>query len=322
MKYPLALGIAVLSLGFLPPASATSLSDLTGGLDSFAEKTPAALPFAAGAGIDWSNAYMGQLFDEDFPYIHLAVGFTTGFTTIPGTAVNPLLTALGADSLELLPLPFAVANLRLGGLVWPFDVGLKVGFLPEGLGKMAAGYTFDYQNFGVDVRYNLMKSDFWLPDISVGGGINYLKASVSTTLDGGATYAYPTDATKTLIIAPPTVSLDMDSFNFEVKGQVSKTLLYILTPYAGATAIIGSANAKAGVATAVSTTNSSLADWEPYVGSLSALGFSKAGSAGVFGVKLYLGTSLNILILKIDTQLMYNLTDGAAGVTMGARLQL
>ena len=50
------------------------LDQLTNALSTFAAETPKALPFAAGAGIDWSQAYIGNLIDGNFPFIHLGVG--------------------------------------------------------------------------------------------------------------------------------------------------------------------------------------------------------------------------------------------------------
>jgi len=319
MKKKLLIVSGVLALAFAPLASAQSFTDLTNGLDTFATEAPAALPFAAGAGIDWSNAYIGQLLDTDFPFVHFGVGFTGGATTMPGKAINPLLKAVGESPIDILPLPFAVVNARIGGVLLPFDVGVKVGFLPESLKKVDS-YTFDYQNFGIDFRYNLLKSDLVMPDISVGGGINYLKAAVSAQVGSAQNFS---DGTYNLNITAPTLSLDMSSLEFEGKVQVSKTLLWILTPYVGLTASVGSATAKSGIGATVSSTAPSYSYWlDNYGIAVTNQGFSKSKDAATFGVKLYGGTSVNVFILKLDVQGMYNVTDGALGFAAGLRAQL
>src|SRR6185369_3073424 len=100
--------------------------------------------------------------DKDFPFTHFGVGLAAGATTLPKNAINPLLVALGEKPLDGLAIPFAVVNARIGGFFLPFDIGLKVGFLPDSLASAAPGYTFTYQNFGLDFRYNLVKSDLAL----------------------------------------------------------------------------------------------------------------------------------------------------------------
>lgn len=310
----------VTSLAFSPMVGAVDITELQNGLNAFAEKTPAALPLAASAGIDWSNAYIGQLIDTDFPFIHLGVGVSLGATTIPEKAIGPLLAAIGVSKSQAAPLPFAVANARIGGLILPFDIGLKVGFLPAALQKVDV-YDFTYQNFGADFRYNLIKSDILMPDISVGAGFNFLKAGIGVTLGEAQTYSNPYNSA-ILTVGAPQLAVDLEATSFEAKAQVSKTLLYLLTPYVGATLGMGSAKSKAGVKATVSSSDNDLAQWEPYTGPLSSVGFSKSGSASPFFLKVYGGASLNVLVIKLDLQGMYNLLDGAVGGSVGLRAQL
>jgi len=322
MKKSFLTVLAVGTLAFAPMVSAQagSIQELTSALGTFAEKTPSALGFAAGAGIDWSNAYIGQLIDADFPFIHLGVGASVGATTIPKNAIGPLLAALDISKSDAAPLPFVVANARIGGLLLPFDVGVKVGFLPASLQKVDP-FDFTYQNFGADFRLNLIKSDILLPDVSVGGGINYLKYGVGVTLGQAQTFSNPYSSA-ILTIGAPRIALDLDALDFEVKGQISKTILYLLTPYVGATLGFGSAKAKAGIKANIDSSDNNLSQWEQFVGPLSAVGFSKTGESAIFGLKVYGGASLNILIIKLDLQGMYNVFDGSIGGSVGLRAQL
>jgi hypothetical protein len=323
MMKKLLLVSGVLALTLAPLAPAQSITDLTGGLSSFTKDAIGSLPFAASAGMDWSNAYIGQLIDTDFPFLHLGVGGTVGLTTIPGKTINPLLVATGNPEIDILPLPFAVANVRVGGLLLPFDVGLKIGFLPESLGNAVSGYAFRYQNIGADIRLNLIKSDVIMPDISVGAGVNMLNIGVDKLIDAPAqTY---TDLTYNLNIGAPKITLDMQSLDLEVKGQISKTILWILTPYVGATVMMGSASAKSGLGASGVNTDAPGGDltyWSKYGIDVNTDGFVTKNETATFGVKIFGGASLNVLILKIDAQGMYNVTDGAVGASLGARLQI
>jgi opacity protein-like surface antigen len=327
VKTRLLLALGVLTLAFSPAVSAQQdIGALTGALGSFVDKTPGSLPFAAGAGIDWSNAYIGQLIDTDFPFVHLGAGLSVGFTTLPGDAVKPLITTLGGalpSGMDYIPLPYAVANARIGGLLLPFDIGLKAGFLPSSL-QTVGDYGFTYNNFGIDARFNLIKSDLLMPDISVGGGINYFKAGVTYTIGQGQQFADPTGTGYKLNVGAPVLAMNMNALSFEAKAQVSKTFLYLLTPYIGATASYGTGHADAGITANVTSSNGNdLAYWQNKFGiNATSAGITIAKDATPFGLKIYGGTSLNILIIKVDAQAMYNLLDGSIGLSAGLRAQL
>ncbi len=321
-KLILLAGVITLALAPLATAQTTNIKALSSGLQSFVDNTTLALPLAASAGTDWSNAYIGQLIDTDFPWVHLGVGLTAGVTSLPNKAVNPLLEAMGQSDVSSVGIPFTDFNLRLGGIVWPFDMGLKIGFLPSAFAN-ASGFAFTYNSFGVDVRYSLVKSDLLLPDVSVGGGINYISAAVTGSYGKGITYTDPVNSANTLSIGAPTMNLKLSAVEFEGKVQVSKTLLFLLTPYAGLTASYGSAHAEAGVNSTI-TSNQPISYWVSQYGvpGLTTSGFGTSGDAGVFGMKIYGGSSIDILIVKFDFQGMYSLFDGNYGLSAGVRVQL
>lgn len=323
MKKKILAALAVLALSSAP-VMAQNISALTDGLKAFTDKTPASLPFAAGAGLDWSDAYIGPLIGGDFPFLHLGVGGNIGMTSIPSAAVKPLLSAVGQtlpDGLDFIPLPYAVANARIGGLILPFDVGLKYGFVPAAF-ETVGNFTFKYSNFGMDVRYQLLQGNILLPDISVGGGFDVLAAGISVTQ--GQQQVFSNGSGDTLTLGAPKLSMDLTAFDINAKVQVSKTLLWILTPYAGLGASFGSATAKSSIGANVTYSAGTDAAWwkNNYNVDVSGAGVKSEGSATPFGLKAYGGVSLNILILKADVQAMYNLLDGAIGASVGLRAQL
>ena len=304
-----------LAMTLVAGVSATDINDLKNGLNTFVNDATKSLPFAASAGLDWSDAWIGNVVDVP-PHFGLGVG--GGFTSIPGGTVKPLITALGGDTggFNDLPLPFLVLNGRVGGFVLPFDVGFKVGYFPA---VTVSGYTINYQNYGVDFRYALVKGDVLWPTISVGVGVDYMKASVEASYGSALSYS---DANYTLNATAPKATLDVSALAFEAKAQVSKTFLFILTPYVGLAAGSGSATAKAGVSSNLTTTAPSLSYWDKYLGSVTAAGFSKDNTSTPIGFRIYGGTSINIFLLKLDLQGLYNVVDGGYGLSAGLRFQL
>jgi len=316
MKKRILTVATVFSLVLSAPAWAVDPTELSNALGKAVDKVPSALPFAAGAGLDWSDAYIGQLLDTDFPFVHLGVGVTLGATTLPKDAVNPVLTALGEAPLDLVPLPFAVANLRLGGLVLPFDVGIKAGVLDTSL-PAAGDMKVKYQNFGFDVRYNLIKSDIVWPDVSVGGEMSFFSAGITKKLGADQSYSI---SGHTLTATAPTLNLGLSGSVFEAKVQVSKTILWIVTPYAGLAAGFGTGKVAAKVDADVNVDDAAF--WKQYFGDISGSSFGKTGDSAALALKAYGGLSVDVLLAHVDSQLLYNIPDGAFGFTLGARLQL
>ena len=323
MKYRLLTLLGALCLAGAPVSAQTipSIGALTNGLTAFSTGVTKSLPLAAATGIDWSNAYIGQLIDSNFPFVHFGIGVASGVTSIPVSTINPLLEAFGQPDLQYAGIPFTVINARLGGLFLPFDVGFKVGFLPDSLSTAVKGFTFKYQNFGFDLRYLLVKSDFWLPDVSVGGGVNYLSSSATYVLGPDQSVSY---GGHTLTIPAPLANLNMSSLEFEGKVQVSKTLFFLLTPYLGAALGYASSTASAGINSggAISDSQGNLGFWQPYLGQVTSTGFNLSNSARDLALTVYGGTSINVLIVKVDLQGIYSILDGSYGGSVGVRIQL
>jgi hypothetical protein len=313
MRRTLVLILGVFALTLAPAAyGQTQVSTLTNGLSTFVNNATASLPFASAAGLDWSDAYIGSIVGVP---PHFGIGIVTGATTIPGKNLNPLISALGGSlPYSDLPIPLAAVNARIGGFLLPFDVGLKVGTIPGGV--TLNNYTISYQNYGFDVRYALFQGEPLLPDVSVGGGVDYFSSEITTpTLSSSASYSDGNG--HTLGVGSPNAVLDLSALTFEAKLQVSKSLL-ILTPYLGLSGLVGSSTAKATVNATVTGVNSTT--WS--VPGLSSTGFSQSNSQAAFGLKVYGGTSINLFVFKLDLQGMYSFLDGAYGGTIGARFQL
>jgi hypothetical protein len=108
---------------------------------------------------------------------HFTVGFTTGVAKFDLTKLNKGMEAAGQDSVDLpissMPLPLIAGDVRLGGVVLPFDVGFS--FMSLNLSSLLGdGALFKYSNFGVDARYLILEEQGKIPNVSVGLGYNHV----------------------------------------------------------------------------------------------------------------------------------------------------
>jgi len=314
MRRTLALCCGLVTLALGPMAYADNVSALQNGLTTFVNNATASLPFAASAGLDWSDAYIGSIVGVP---PHFGIGLVTGATTLPGKNISPLVNALGGSlGMTDVPVPLVALNGRIGGFLLPFDIGLKVGTVPGGV--TINNYNVTYQNYGFDVRYAVFQGEPLLPNVSVGGGVDYFASQISTTYGSSLTY---TNGSNTLYVGAPKAVLDLSSVTFEGKVQVSKSFL-ILTPYLGLSALVGSSTAKATVTSNITSSTGNVSDWSQYVSGISGTGFGLSNTQTGFGLKVFGGTSINIVLFRIDLQGMYSLLDGAYGGTLGFRFQL
>jgi len=313
MRKSIALILGALSLAFVPAVGAANIQNLTDGLTTFVDKATGSLPFASAAGLDWSDSYIGSIVGVP---PHFGLGIVAGGTTIPGKTVKPLIDALGGPSLSGdLFIPLAAVNGRIGGFMLPFDVGLKVSIVPT---LTLDKYEITYQNYGFDVRYAVFEGGLVLPTVSVGAGVDYFSTKVKGTYGSALDY---TATPGTLHVGAPTATLDLSSVVFEAKAQGSWPLL-IVTPYLGLSALVGSSTAKAGVSSQITSSTGNVNDWLSYLPGVTPTGFSKDKSVTNFGLKVYGGTSINIVVVKLDLQGMYSLLEGSYGGSLGVRFQL
>jgi len=327
--------------------------DLEGNIQAFADGVASSLPLNASVGLNWSDAYIGQ-----FP--HFGVGLTAGFSFIPLEAASPILDGLGLmdtitgnDVLAPLiqfgmPLPAVVAEARLGGLFFPFDVGVKVGALPadfslaDTFSNVAALQNLDlqYLNLGFDVRFPVVQEHGLIPEISVGGGYNYLRANLgfSGILGGDlniGTFESPDPADTTtwnVSMTDPTVNYEWSANVLDLKAEVSKGLL-LFRPYAGVGASIGFGRAGSGFESTLTgitpeeidqiNAAAELLGADQVIPELSGTSFYlSAPMTGGWSFRAFGGVALNILIVKLDINAMYDFLAGNLGGTVGLRIQL
>ena len=324
--------------------STLELDKLQSAINDFSESLATSLPFNSTVGLNWSDAYIGQLIGKP---PHFGFGLSAGVTSIDSVAIDSLLGAFDVSGLNLslpiigFPLPAYTFDLRLGGFGIPFDFGFKFGILDTSkidmLASLLTGMKMDYMLIGGDFRYALLNGKGFPVRLSVGGGFNHIRGGLSTSIGDGfeALIDDPqggNDPIGKLTIDAPELGLIWQSNVIEAKAQVSFPLV-IITPYAGIG--VSYAWSKAGYYVKSQITvddegsgyGSSLNGYidilaDQYgISGLSGNGFESINEINGFNFRAFGGISLNLAVIKIDMTIMYNFKN-AFGATVGLRFQL
>jgi hypothetical protein len=320
------------------------MTELKPAFDTFAQDVADVLPFNASIGLGWSDAYIGQ-----FP--RFGVGVTIGATTIPFESVK---TVLDAFSITLpaqfsyvqqygFPVPAYTIDARIGGFAIPFDVGVKIGYVPpDTMQKMGLPLSLDYLLAGADVRFALLKDKGFMPALSLGAGYTFMKGNLSVPglLSGDiliTNFVVPGDPISPydLTLKNPGLGFSWDTNVFEVKAELSKTLL-IFTPHIGAGALLAvGSHAGGGLQSAllingIQATQPQIDDIrQAFIDAgqtppdLSTTGFivQKGAPVGWAG-RVFGGLSINLLVLRLDLGAMYSFPGGSYGASANLRVQL
>jgi len=302
----------------------------------FADGVATTLPITASIGLNWSPAYIGQ-----FP--HFGVGVSLGGMFLPYESMQPIVSALNVESSipqELktygLPFPTIAVGARLGGFIFPFDLGFKFGMIPEqAKGLFSENVTADYFLIGGDVRFPLLKGHGLLPTLSVGGGYTFLRGNIGIVdISSGETIdispvmiAAGYGGGHTLTITDPDLVFSWDTHTIEAKAQASWNLL-LFTPHLGIGAAYGISNAGGGLFSTLAYGGPNDLDTVKSVFASAgypiptAQGIEIVSAANGWSFWVYGGTAINIFFLKLDLSAMYNFIGGGWGASANVRVQL
>jgi hypothetical protein len=309
-----------------------SLADLQKGVQGLSDSFSRVLTFNSTLGLNWSDAYIGKLIDAP---PHFGVGVTLGATSVNLEKLTGDISSAGMGSsipdLKVLPIPTALAELRIGGFILPFDVGFKVDFIPNinlEIGE-GANTNFKYLLLGFDLRYAVLEDKRMLPAISVATGLNFLNGGISAdtaTIPYSFEYA---NNTYTINFNNPEAYFDWHNFTWDFRAQVSKKIA-IVTPYAGLGASVGWTTIDYGLSSAVSfDAGGDLALVQAFLKekglgdlSIDRHGISSEIKTVDFGMRIFGGLSLNIAVIRLDLTGMFNFLDQSFGAGLGLRFQL
>ena len=311
------------------------LRDLQKGVADFSENLAKSLPFNSSLGLNWADAYIGKFFPSIPP--HFGVGGAFGFTTMELPIMKELAGYLGykipIDSGKMF-LPAYTAEARMGGFFLPFDVGVKFGYLPP-VGLWGTSMDMNYLLVGGDIRYALLdgKSKAILPSISIGVGVNYLKAGVGGKVGKETEISYDYLGSHTIALEKPDVNLKWDTLSLDFKAQISKSFL-IITPYLGLGASYAWSSAGYSVDAKVTYDNnpiiqSDIDDIKAFLNSvgLDSIDVDSSGMSSIiknsaFSFRAFGGFSLNLMVFRLDFTGLYSFRDSNFGASFGFRFQL
>ena len=200
--------------GFKTNAPITTVEN---GLNTFCDDLCDSLPNSQTTQNVWAEAWIGKI----FPFPHLGFGINAGASKLDIVSLKDAAEALSIDVDDLrdsYAFPTVTADVRLGGLILPFDIGFtacsidtsKLGSMEDALDPV----SFDFFAIGGDIRYALLQGGGIRPKLSIGGGFYYTDGSVKVTDDTA------------------TAALDFNSTTIFASTQASVKLL-CLVPYIG-----------------------------------------------------------------------------------------
>jgi len=338
------VGMVILMLAVSPVFSqGFDISKMVGAIEGLSDTMASALPFYSTIGLNWSDAYIGQLLA--FPP-HFGFGATIGITTMGKnlSAFDGILGLFGDgfsldDSLSGVlpftmgaPLPAVLMEARVGGIIANFDVGVKyMGLSAFGLDGMVEsvlpGVTFEYEMIGADIRFPLLPPIFPIK-VSVGGGVNYLRGGFGYTMSETITINFDESdyIDDVSFDSGITAGIMWETLVIEAKAQVSIPL-FIITPYAGFGVSYGWSKAGFDLRGEITTPG---IDDDDLRQALSEAGLAPDLTSGIkayqefsgVNFRIYGGLSLNLFVIRLDFTGMYNLLDGSIGGSLGIRFQL
>jgi hypothetical protein len=327
----LAAACALVMCAAAPGFTQNALTELQGGVNAFSESLAKSLPLNSSIGLNWSDAYIGQLLGAP---PHFGVGVSAGISTMDFKAIDTLAASAGSSlpfELSKMIIPAYTAEARVGGFILPFDVGLKFGFLPV---LDMAGVRMNYTLLGGDVRYAILKGNPLLPTLSVGAGVNYLQGGIGTTIPTGQSFSFgPAGASHTLAVSDADMDFSWESTALDFTVQASKSFI-LVTPYLGLGLNYAWSRAGYDIKSDLSYDGTPLgpADADRLKGDLAAAGITgievdTSGFSSIIdntglGLRIFGGISFNLAVIRIDLTGMYSFLSNDYGATLGLRFQL
>lgn len=306
--------------------------------ESFASDMASSLPLNSSIGNNTPDAYIGQLLSVP---PHFSLGVTTGASTIPYKSVKAVMTDLDLDDGAIeqfsglgVPLPAYTVDARVGGFILPFDVGLKLGGVPRtDFGVMPA--ELEYFLVGADVRYAVIEQGAVLPNVSVGVGYNYLSGQVFVpdVYSNEYTFEIPGSGDE-LSFSDPDLTFNWRSSVIDFKVQASKQFL-VVTPFAGLGTSLGISSAGGGLESELQYkgTAADSSDIKDIEDAFEGAGFDAPDldpDQGIligsdvhgWGLRAFGGVGFNILALKLDVGLGYDVLGSNLMGSLSGRFQL
>ena len=308
--------IAALASAFALAGYSQTIPDIgayANAMNSFNQSVASTLTLNSDLGSTWSDAYIGG-----FP--HFGVGATLGSTFATNSTASQIFDLFGSQMPSTLqstvnslglPVPATALSFKIGLPFLPIDIGIKGGYIPPSVSdslQSATGIGVSYEDIGLTVRYALLKQDLIMPNVSIGLSYDYQSGEI-TAPTGIGPQSVNFGSGYSISMTNPDLDMKWTSNTFDLTAQVSKTLLFFITPYLGAGYTIGTASVSTGLTTTVKPVGTDMGTLESLASSqglsLSDTGLLFTGTVTNPVLRVYGGFSLNILVIRLDFQAVY-----------------
>ena len=311
---------------------AVSLRSVQQEAAAFSRAFARSLPFNSSFGLNWSDSHIGEAFPGTPP--HFGAGGVIGFTTIKTSVINDMIGSLGHDgaipfNINRLPLPAYTAEGRLGGFFLPFDIGVKLGYLPLS-DLSSSNFSLDHLLVGGDIRYAVLDRA-QLPKVSVGIGLNYMKGGFGIRAAGQPTYEFRDENNdpQTIRFTTPMININWQTIALDFKAQVSHSFS-IITPYFGLGASYGWSSTGYSVRGNITGFNNDTMELiNAYLAGaglneieVNSTGISSTIRSNAFSLRAFGGAAFNLSVFKLDFTALYNFRDRNFGMSLGFRFQV
>ncbi|MDA3941350.1 MAG: hypothetical protein PF693_18925 [Spirochaetia bacterium] len=322
--------LIILMVGVSGVFAVVDITTMEDSFSTFSSDVAESLPFASTIGLNWSDAKV-----RGFP--HFGVGLSVGAVMIPEDAFVALADSFNfslpsaiTDSGYGVPFPAYVIDARIGIPFLPIDIGAKLGVLtPEMSASLSSDVAVDYTLVGFDIRTPIIKGNLVLPAISLSAGYNYLSGGVNASVAGvGDLSSIDLNPVLDTVLSytDPDIRFAWETHTIDFKLQVSKSLL-IITPYAGLGYNYGWSKAGGGISSDIAyskgeteaSVRKALED-AGYDVELSNTGFTIFSEAAGGSFRAFGGLSVNLFILKLDLNAMYNISTQSLGASANVRI--
>ena len=323
--------LIILMVGVSGVFAQVAIGDMEGAFSTFSADVADALPTASTIGLTWSDAKV-----RGFP--HFGVGISAGAVMIPEDAFVSLANTLSitlpseiTDSGFGIPFPTYVVDARVGIPFLPIDIGAKLGVItPDMTSSLSSDVSVDYVLAGFDIRTPIIKGNLLLPAISFSAGYNYLSGGVTTTVASAGTLTSGINLDSLISGASidytdPDIRFAWETQTIDFKLQASKSLL-IITPYAGVGYAYGWSKAGGGVSSDITYSNTTeeavrqALEAAGYDIELSGDGFTILSESSGGSLRAFGGISVNLFVLKLDLNAMYNVNTESLGASANVRI--
>ena len=229
------ISIVLIITMILTAVNAVTQAELDDKLEDFANTFADFIPRATTQTDLWADAHIGNILPlSGLP--HLGGGLTFGGVLVPTDFMSVFGDAFTdpIPSWESFPIPATSLDLRAGGIILPFDLGIHLMALDS---YEADFYGVDVEItsslvFGADVRFAILQEGVILPAISLGVGYTYASGDFNLSSQN----VLPTNITSLFSDAAMSMHLEYTTHIYSLTAQVSKKIL-LLTPFVGAKAI-------------------------------------------------------------------------------------